>query len=189
MASRLLCVLRWAEHVLALWAAVRVARYVRQVGLRALVMKLALAAVKRVPGGASLLAREQGKTVEAIRAFTQEPISADCDDIGDVLALPEVGMSADALLLSMRKLRGAERDYNAGKAFGGIYCDDKALKACINSAYCEYSDSNALFPGIFPALRKFELDVVRICKGLLHGSAAVQVETLVLLVDKFAERY
>ncbi len=48
----------------------------------------------------------------------------------------------------------------------------KELKASINSAYCAYSDSNALFPGIFPALRKFELDVVRMTKVRLAASLA-----------------
>jgi hypothetical protein len=72
-------------------------------------------------------------------------------------------------------LKGAEKDFQQAKAFGGIYCDDKKLKAAVNRAYCEFSDSNGLFPNVFPALKKFELEVVRMTIAMLHGSNQAQV--------------
>lgn len=120
-----------------------------------------------------MLAKEQNKTVEDIRAFTSESMG-EFDEFGDLHALPEKGWKDSELLPRMLKLRGAEKDYQAGKAFGGIYYDDKQLKQAINQAYCHFADSNGLFPGIFPGLRKMELDIVRMARALMHGGKSVQ---------------
>lgn len=117
------------------------------------------------------------------------------DTFGEIVELPLQGWKQDALLGGLKKLRGAEKDYNSGKAFGGIYCDDKSIKTAINAAYCDFADSNGLYPGIFPALRKFELEVVRMTRGLLHGDAKVQgvmttggSETILLAIKAYKER-
>lgn len=80
----------------------------------------------------------------------------------------------------------SEAGYQAGKQFGGIYTDDKALKQTLSEAMVLFQDSNALYPTIFPgnslqsreasaqftrfaALRKMETEVVKMTVSLLHG--------------------
>ena len=105
-----------------------------------------------------MLKKEQEKTVEQIRSFSNSSFG-DEDKIGVIKRLPEKGYTAEELLPLMRRLRAVEKDYQSGKGFGGIYCDEKELKKAINEAYADFSDSNALYPGLFPALKKFELEV------------------------------
>jgi sphinganine-1-phosphate aldolase len=69
----------------------------------------------------------------------------------------------------MKEWREREHKFNEGKAFGGIYCDDEEHHKFLDQVYVLYSDSNALFPAIFPGLRKFEAEVVRIACNLLGG--------------------
>ena len=93
------------------------------------------------------------------------------DPFGRMEALPEEGLKAEKLLEGLREMRGEEKEYKTGKAFGGIYYDwkKKELKEAINSAYSIFSDSNGLYPRIFPALRKFEMECVRMAASLLNG--------------------
>ena len=135
--------------------------------------KLVIQAVKVAPGGKALMAAETEKTIRDIKEFTMEDLG-EFDDIGPIVTLPPAGWEQGKLLESMKKLRGAEKDYNSGRAFGGIYYDDKTLKSAVTLAYGAFADSNGLFPGVFPALKKFEMEVVRMTIAMLHGDDKVQ---------------
>mmetsp|Transcript_26826 Transcript_26826/g.68963 ORF Transcript_26826/g.68963 Transcript_26826/m.68963 type:complete len:438 (-) Transcript_26826:217-1530(-) len=54
------------------------------------------------------------------------------------------------------------------KAFGGIYADD-ALAHLTTEAYAVFAESNGLYPGVFPAVRKFEAEVVQMSMSVLGG--------------------
>jgi sphinganine-1-phosphate aldolase len=194
MTTRLARLLQLAEHAALVFCAYQLWRHVRRAGLKSVLTKAALGAVKLFPGGAAMVAKEQQKAVDDIRSFTSESMG-EHDEFGDLLQLPPHGWAEDKLFPALVKLRGAEKDFREGKAFGGIYCDDKKLKAAINRAYCEFSDSNGLFPNVFPALKKFEIDVVRMTVGLLHGGNAVQgvlttggSESILLALKAYKER-
>ncbi len=213
MGSRVLALMRLAERVALVVMSYQLWRHVKKVGLKAALTRLVVSAVKVAPGGASFIAREQNKTIDDIKvkrererkkthiwltrfqAFTSETMG-EHDEFGEQHELPASGWSEDKLLPALVKLRGAEKDYREGKAFGGIYCDDKKLKAAVNRAYCEFSDSNGLFPGVFPALKKFELEVVRMTARMLHGKpGAVQgvlstggSESILLCLKAYKER-
>jgi sphinganine-1-phosphate aldolase len=156
--------------------------------------KLFLSAVKLAPGGKGLIAKETQKTIDEIKAFTMTDMG-EFDEIGVIAKLPAQGMTEDKLIPMMRKLRGAETDYRGGKAFGGIYYDSKDLKTAVSAAYAEFADSNGLFPGIFPALKKFEMETVRMTIDLLHGDANVQgvmttggSESIMLCIKAYKEQ-
>lgn len=70
-------------------------------------------------------------------------------------------------------MRGAESDFQTGRAFGGIYNDHAELNKMIVAAENIFHDSNGLFPTIFPGLRKMETEVIRMAANLLHGDANV----------------
>jgi hypothetical protein len=54
-------------------------------------------------------------------------------------------------------MREHEVDFNNGKAFGGIYHDIEEINRVMIQAETIFHDSNALFPTIFPGLRKMEV--------------------------------
>lgn len=138
--------------------------------------------------------REQEKTIGEIKQFTMQHLG-EFDEIGPVAELPARGWAKEKLLPAIRKLRGAETDYNSGRAFGGIYYDSKELKSAVSAAYAEYADSNGLFPGVFPALKKFEQEVVLMTCKMLHGDKNVQgvlttggSESILLAIKAYKER-
>ena len=117
------------------------------------------------------------------------------DEIGPITELPKNGWAKEKLLPSMKKLRGAEKDFNSGRAFGGIYYDNKELKRAVAEAYGEFADSNGLFPGVFPALKKFEMEVVRMVIRMLHCDEKAQgvmttggSESIILAIKAYKER-
>lgn len=59
------------------------------------------------------------------------------------------------------------------QGFGGIYIDMHAHEEIQNKVYALFADSNALYPDLFPALRKFEAEVVRMTCSMLSGDAEV----------------
>jgi sphinganine-1-phosphate aldolase len=75
--------------------------------------------------------------------------------------------------MSPQAMRGAETDFQTGRAFGGIYNDHHELNKIIIAAENIFHDSNGLFPTIFPGLRKMETEVIRMAANLLHGDANV----------------
>lgn len=173
MSERLQRYFRIFEHIVVVYFGWKVLSHIRRHGLKAVLTKLAISAVKVAPGGKAMMAKEQEKTIRDIKEFTMANLG-EYDEVGPVIDLPAHGWDQTKLLQAMKKLRGAEKEYNAGKAFGGIYYDNKELKAGISAAYTQYADSNGLFPGVFPALKKFETEVVRMTLKLLHGDDKVQ---------------
>jgi len=82
-----------------------------------------------------------------------------------LVALPSTGRSADAVLSGLTALREAETRMRDGKACGGIYSDPYAagtapLKALQADVWRLYSASNALYPGIYPSVRKVEAELI-----------------------------
>ena len=100
--ERALSVLRFAEHVALAYYGLTLWRYVRRVGLRAALMKAAVAVVKVAPGGKALMAREQQKTLQDIKEHTQLKLAN--DDFGDLAMLPSAGLNEKQLLASMSKV-------------------------------------------------------------------------------------
>mmetsp|Transcript_16675 Transcript_16675/g.49880 ORF Transcript_16675/g.49880 Transcript_16675/m.49880 type:complete len:527 (-) Transcript_16675:69-1649(-) len=157
--------LRTAEHAVAALAIGYVAKKVLFEGdsLKDKATRLALAAVKATPGGQALIKKEQAHMLDEMENAMKVP------DQHKLYSLPEKGLDRDEVMSLLKEWRGREEKFNAGKAFGGIYCDDEEHHKFLDQVYVLYSDSNALFPAIFPGLRKFEAEVVRFACTLLSG--------------------
>ena len=74
------------------------------------------------------------------------------------------------MLETLQEWRARETDFNMGRAFGGIYNRDHAHEELLAAVYALYADSNALYPGVFPGLRKFESEVVAMTLSLFGAS-------------------
>jgi sphinganine-1-phosphate aldolase len=62
--------------------------------------------------------------------------------------------------------------YKEGKVSGCIYLGDEAHTDFLNEAYSMFSLSNPLHPDIFPSVKKFEAEVIRMTVSLMHGDEA-----------------
>lgn len=87
--------------------------------------------------------------------------------------IPKKSMTNEQTLSFLKEMRGGEVAYRECKAIGGIYEDDQHHFDLLNQVYALYSDSNALYPMIFPALRKMECEILRMTANLLHGDSNV----------------
>ncbi len=66
------------------------------------------------------------------------------------------------------------------QGFGGIYIDLESHEETQHQVFGLFADSNALYPDLFPALRKFEAEVVRMACTMLAGDDQATHPTLSL---------
>jgi sphinganine-1-phosphate aldolase len=155
------------EHGIAAGAVLYVAKGVYDRGLKNSIESAAIGVLRAVPGGASVIEAEQQKVVAKIEEF----VLANNDEEEHLKnrLLPENGVDRDELFERMQGWRDKEHDYRGGRAFGGVYSDDHEHEKFLARIYELYQDSNALYPGVFPGLRKFEAEVVRMCVDIFQG--------------------
>lgn len=86
-----------------------------------------------------------------------------------VLSLPETSGNYHALLQEMARLREFDASGD-GKHFAYIYdpCEPD-FKAFVKDAFDLFAHENGLNPTAFPALRKFEVDVVQMVISMFNG--------------------
>lgn len=157
---------QYAEHAIAVLA---IAYGVKSLfGGRGVVANV-FSLLKHVPGVAGAVQKEQDAAIATIKAELIKAERRLDNRFGDRVALPLDGVAHDELLDTLRSWRAAEDGFRNGKQFGGIYSDDAALKAVEVAAFGLFYDSNALYPTIFPSLRKMEVEVVNMTLALLHG--------------------
>eukprot|EP00010_Vexillifera_abyssalis_P009605 CAMPEP_0201548228 /NCGR_PEP_ID=MMETSP0173_2-20130828/4759_1 /ASSEMBLY_ACC=CAM_ASM_000268 /TAXON_ID=218659 /ORGANISM="Vexillifera sp., Strain DIVA3 564/2" /LENGTH=520 /DNA_ID=CAMNT_0047957541 /DNA_START=108 /DNA_END=1670 /DNA_ORIENTATION=- len=154
-----------AEHAFALASAAYFGKKIYEKGVRATLEGALVSVVKSVPGGADFIKGEQAKVVEKIEQFVLNH-----DDPNKVYEMPAKGIDRDELYAMMSEWRDKEKEYRSGKAFGGIYTDDHEHEKFVHKVYSLYADSNALYPGVFPGLRKFEAEVVQMALSIMSGS-------------------
>ena len=118
-----------------------------------------------IPGVAGLVAGEE-------RAALQE-LEDDLLGEGDAhanVAVPKKGVSAKAVEAELLGFVDAQTNFNSGKQMGGIYHTAVSdLSAFQGRVWSKYACSNALYPGVFPSVRKFEAELVKMVVGIVHG--------------------
>jgi len=190
-------VVRWVEHGIVICATLYTTRQLFSGrGLVSNVSAFVLRSLKHVPGVAGAVAKEQDAAVAGIRAQLLDAEAKLDNRFGNRVALPADGVPRDELLAVLRSWRAAESAFRAGKQFGGIYSDDGELKAVEVEAMAIFYDSNALYPTIFPSLRKMEVEVVNMTLALLHGKIGDAcgvmttggTESIVLMVKAYKDR-
>jgi len=87
--------------------------------------------------------------------------------------IPPTGRPHDEVLDEMRDLHGAEADWHEGHTWSLVYDAGDEHTAFLKEAYGLFFSENALNPMAFPALRRFEAEVVRMTASMLHGDDRV----------------
>lgn len=63
-----------------------------------------------------------------------------------------------------------EAPFREGKCFGGIYHTlEGELEALQGAVYTAYASTNALYPGVFPSVRKYEAELIAMATSLVGG--------------------
>lgn len=156
--------------LILLWHAMRPVLSVLRRGGLAAVYKMIAGAVlsmlsKTVPGVAGAVASEQAKALAGL----EKDLLGDGDK--DALVnLPEVGMPSADVEARACALINAELHKAAGKRWGGIYHKSGTeLSTLQGRVWTNFVDTNALYPAVFPSLRKFEAEIVAMTLSIVHG--------------------
>lgn len=92
------------------------------------------------------------------------------DDAGKLHALPAKGMADDKLVSLMESLAGnSDKRWQDGLVSGAVYHGEKDHLDVLNKAYALFSVSNPLHADIWPAVNKFEAEVIAMTAGLVNG--------------------
>lgn len=163
---------RCLEHLVTLVLAVKTFRWLLRVGPRGLlkkVLSVVIASARVMPGlGGAIEA-----TLQKEMAGMQKKLLGDGDAKAN-LQLPEIGISADVLITEARALK-AQEAFETGKKWGGVYHEVQSggqsqLEKLQVSMWELFNSTNALYPAVFPSIRKYEAEIVAMCVNLLHGS-------------------
>lgn len=95
------------------------------------------------------------------------------------LALPAKGMGDAALLKLMDDLAGdADKRWQEGLVSGAVYHGEKDHLAVLNKAYETFSVTNPLHADLWPAVVKFEAEVIAMTASLMAGGSKEVCGTL-----------
>jgi sphinganine-1-phosphate aldolase len=108
------------------------------------------------------------------------PTTGDATATSDVATLrsmdariPPVGRRHDQILNEMKSLASAEASWEDGRTWSLVYHAGDEHTAFLKAAHELFFSENALNPMAFPALRRFEAEVVRMTASMLNGDAQV----------------
>ncbi|HEY54162.1 MAG TPA: aspartate aminotransferase family protein, partial [Caldilineae bacterium] len=83
--------------------------------------------------------------------------------------LPQHGQAKADLLAKMQAARDQDVNWREGKAFSLVFQAGEDVAEVSKAAYLMFFSENALNPGAFPSLRRFETEVIAMAAGLLGG--------------------
>jgi len=126
------------------------------------------------------------KSIPIIKKKYEEEISKIKDQIvkefnshslnqGEKLSsIPSLGMSHQEILKKMKELKDYELPkWKSGKISGAIYGADEKHYSLQSEVYSMFSITNPLHPDIFPSIRKFESEIIKMTRSMLHGDEQV----------------
>lgn len=167
-----LVVVALAVHVtIAVLDVLRKSRYVSKKNVLNVVGGTAVAVLKKIPFAAGKLAGEIKKIEEQI----EHSLKAESQHLAKVYELPAKGMGDTQLVTLLQTLAGdADKRWQDGLVSGAVYHGEQDHLAVLNKAYELFSVSNPLHADLWPAVGKFEAEVIAMTAGLMsHGSADV----------------
>lgn len=137
-------------------------------GLRGLYKMVAGAVLtglsRAIPGVAAIVKAETSKELAKLEA----QLLGDGDPTA-LIRIPD-GRSAAAVKQQVAALHEEEVTRAARKRWGGIYHSAGGELAQLQGdVWSLYSQTNALYPGVFPSLRKYEAEIVSMVVGMVHG--------------------
>ncbi len=87
--------------------------------------------------------------------------------------IPQTGRPHDEILDEMRSLAQAEASWEEGRTWSLVYHAGEEHTEFLKEAHGLFFSENALNPLAFPALRRFEAEVVRMTASMLNGDDRV----------------
>lgn len=85
-------------------------------------------------------------------------------------AIPEQPLAESQILTYLEALASKEHPgWRDGKVSGKVYNGDPKVISVMKAVYELYCVSNALHPEVFPSIRKFEAETIRMTATMLHG--------------------
>lgn len=113
-----------------------------------------------------------------------------------VLVIPKRGLSHDEILKRLKELRDREEHkWKDGKVSGVVYFGDEKHTELMNQAYSLFSLSNPLHPDVFPSVRKFEAEIIRMTADMMRGDENVcgavtsgGTESILMAVKAYRDR-
>lgn len=164
-----LVVVALALHVtVAVLDTLRKSRYVSRKNVLNVVGGTAVAVLKKIPFAAGKLASEIKKIEEQI----EHSLKAESQHLGKTYELPAKGMSDAKLLALMQSLAGdADKRWQDGLVSGAVYHGEKDHLAVLNKAYELFSVANPLHADLWPAVGKFEAEVIAMTASLMSNGS------------------
>jgi len=163
--------LRMIERLVFIFVVLRTLRSLKKLGLKAvgkLVVNALMAPAKSIPGVSGLI--DVGVQEEV--AKIEKSLLGEGDERART-QLPETGVPTKELLAEVKALAEEPTGFDTGKAWGGIYHDTRAevseLPAIQAAVFAQFNSTNSLYPGVFPAVRKFEAEIIAMAVHILHG--------------------
>eukprot|EP01091_Cochliopodium_minus_P009982 TRINITY_DN2580_c1_g1_i1.p1 TRINITY_DN2580_c1_g1~~TRINITY_DN2580_c1_g1_i1.p1 ORF type:complete len:535 (-),score=171.64 TRINITY_DN2580_c1_g1_i1:160-1764(-) len=130
------------------------------------VLKKLLFLAKNAPGTSNIISKEMNKNLDKIREEMHKDLGVD-----HYLEIPEKSVSKEEIIEMMKKMKENEdKKWKNGKVSGAVYFGEEDLTEFLNKIYCMYSTSNALHPDIWPSLRKYEAEIIRMTIKMLNGN-------------------
>ena len=90
-----------------------------------------------------------------------------------LMKIPARGIPGDELLREMGELRAGDANWKDGRTWSLVYYAGEEIYSFLKEAYTMFFSENALNPGAFPSLRKFESEVIAMTAGMLGGGPEV----------------
>lgn len=89
------------------------------------------------------------------------------------MKIPERGIGREEVHAKLAKAREADTDFRTGRVFGYTYDAGREAERVSKEAYMAFLSENMLDPRVFPSLRRFEIEVVSMCREHLRGGPEV----------------
>lgn len=124
-----------------------------------------MTAAKFVPGVQGALDEENRKLLDvATKHFRM------AGDEHVYTAIPEQPLTEEELVKYLTHWSSKEHPgWRDGKVSGKVYNGDPKVISVMKAVYEMYCVSNALHPEVFPSIRKFEAETIRMTATMLHG--------------------
>uniref|UniRef100_H2Z2C0 Sphingosine-1-phosphate lyase n=1 Tax=Ciona savignyi TaxID=51511 RepID=H2Z2C0_CIOSA len=191
--SAAVCALSWFPTIIASLVVVHFVDVFLKNGAAGLFKSIANA-ILLLPGMGAVV---KSFTKKEIVCFMEKSFTGDKKTQGQLIPIPEKGVSIDELQQQLTELKDGNKDLSEeGRLFAYVYTshgprfqlqieafkmfsdlslelENEAHVSIVKSYLETFMHDNALNPLVFPALRKFENEVVSMTASMLHGDAAV----------------
>ena len=159
----------------ALWYVLDKIYALRRNGLKQTLINIVgvlMKCARQLPYIRDVAAKEQKQSLDQIKKDVVDS-APDCGP--EFAVLPATGLAGHALRDQLQGARAVQTEFDEDRAMGGIYHGDhdedgEALAKVQSEAMRLFSSTNALYPGVFPGVRKFEAEIVAMVVDMLGGS-------------------